>query len=140
MASFNRVILLGNLTRGIELKYAQSGTVIANFSLAVNDSYKDKDGNRKDKPCFVDITAFGRTAEVASEYLSKGSQALVEGRLVLEQWEKDGQKRSKLSVTCDRLQLLGSKPGENQQQDRQMSLPGGDEEPAFNQAPVDCPF
>jgi len=109
MASFNRVVLLGNLTRDVELRMIGSGTAVCDLGLAVNDRFKNKVGEWVDEPTFVDVTLWGRTAEIASEYLSKGSQVLIEGRLKLETWEKDGQKRSKLKVIGEKLQLLGQK-------------------------------
>src|SRR6476620_4518034 len=103
MASFNRVILLGNLTRDVEVKYLQSGTAVAEVGLAVNDRHKDSKTNQwVEETTFVDVTFWGRTAEIAAEYLSKGSPVLVEGRLKLHQWESEGQKRSKLRVVCER--------------------------------------
>lgn len=109
MASFNRVILLGNVTRDVELRTIGSGTAVADVGLAVNDRFKNKHGEWVDEPTFVDVTLWGRTAEIASEYLSKGSPVMIEGRLKLETWEKDGQKRSKLKVVGEKLQLLGQK-------------------------------
>jgi single-strand DNA-binding protein len=111
VASYNRVVLLGNLTRDIEVKYIQSGTAVANASLAVNEKRKDNNGQWVEDVTFVDLTLWGRTAEVAGEYLSKGSPVLVEGRLKQEQWEKDGQKRSKMIVVVEKLQMIGSKSG-----------------------------
>jgi single-strand DNA-binding protein len=112
MASFNRVILLGNLTRDVEVKYLQSGTAVAEVGLAVNDRRKDAKTNQWiDETTFVDVTFWGRTAEIAAEYLGKGSPVLVEGRLKLDQWETEGQKRSKLRVVCERMQMVGSKGG-----------------------------
>lgn len=108
MASFNRVVLMGNITRDIEVKYVNSGTAVAEVGLAVNDRVKRGD-NWEDETTFVDITLWGRTAEVAGEYCQKGSPVLIEGRLKLEQWETEGQKRSKLKVTGERLQMLGGK-------------------------------
>ena len=93
MASFNRVILLGNLTRDVEVRYLQSGTAVADVGMAVNDRRKGQNGEWIDETTFVDVTLWGRTAEVAGEYLSKGSPLLVEGRLKYDTWEKDGQKR-----------------------------------------------
>jgi len=110
MASFNRVILVGNLTRDPELRYIPSGMAVSDIGLAVNDRVKRGD-QWVEEPVFVDITLWGRTAEVANEYLSKGSPVLIEGRLKLDRWEKDGQKHSKLKVTGERLQMLGSKGG-----------------------------
>lgn len=108
MASYNRVVLVGNLTRDIELRYIPSGTAVAEIGLAVNDRVKKGD-QWVDETTFVDVTLWGRTAEVANQYLSKGSNILIEGRLKLEQWEKDGQKRSKLKVVADKMQMLGGR-------------------------------
>lgn len=110
MASYNLVVLLGNLTRDVELKYTQNQMAIAKLGLAVNDRVK-KNNEWVDEPTFVDVTLFGRTAEIANQYLSKGSSVLIEGRLKYETWESDGQKRSKLSVIGDRMQMIGSRPG-----------------------------
>ena len=110
MASFNRVILVGNLTRDPELRYIPSGTAVSDIGLAVNDRVKKGD-QWVDEVTFIDVTLWGRTAEIANEYLSKGSPVLIEGRLKLDRWEKDGQKHSKLKVTGDKLQMLGSKEG-----------------------------
>jgi single-strand DNA-binding protein len=107
MASFNRVILLGNLTRDVEMRYTPGGTAVTDIGLAVNDKRKGQNGEWVDETTFVDITLWGRTAEIASEYLGKGSPVLVEGRLKYDTWESDGQKRSKLRVVGDRMQLLG---------------------------------
>ena len=110
MASYNRVILVGNLTRDPELRYIPSGTAVTDIGLAVNDRVK-KGNDWVDETTFVDVTLWARTAEVANEYLSKGSSVLIEGRLKLEQWEKDGQKRSKMKVVADKMQMLGSRSG-----------------------------
>lgn len=108
MASYNRVILIGNVTRDIQLRYTPGGTAVTDIGMAVNE--KRKQGEEwVDEVCFVDVTMFGRTAEVASEYLSKGSPVFIEGRLKLDTWEKDGQKHSKIKVVCDKLQLIGAK-------------------------------
>ena len=108
MASYNRVILVGNLTRDIELKYTQGGTAVTDIGLAVNDRRKSSGGDWVEETTFVEFTMWGRTAEVASEYLSKGSPIMIEGRLKLDTWETDGQKRSKLRVICERMQMLSS--------------------------------
>ncbi|MFM7739250.1 MAG: single-stranded DNA-binding protein, partial [Planctomycetota bacterium] len=108
MASFNRVILVGNLTRDVDLKYTAGNTAVTELGLAVNDRVK-KNNEWVDETTFVDVTLWGRTAEVASEYLSKGSSVLIEGRLKLDTWEKDGQKRSKLHVIGERMQMLGGR-------------------------------
>lgn len=109
MASFNRVILLGNVTRDPELRYISTGTAVTEIGLAVNDRRKTASGEWVEETTFVDVTLWGRTAEVAGEYVTKGAPLLIEGRLKLDTWEKDGKKNSKLRVVCDRMQLLGSK-------------------------------
>jgi single-strand DNA-binding protein len=106
MASFNRVILLGNVTRDIELKHLQSGMAVTEIGLAVNDRRKDNSGQWIEETTFVDVTLWGRTAEVASRYLAKGAPVLIEGKLKLDQWEKDGQKRSKMRVVAEKMQLI----------------------------------
>lgn len=111
MASYNRVILMGNVTRDIQLRYTPAGTPVTEVGLAVNDRRKNQNGEWVDETTFVDVTFWGRTAEVASEFLSKGSPVFIEGRLKLDTWEKDGQKNYKLRVVCDRMQLLGSRDG-----------------------------
>ncbi|MBX7074436.1 MAG: single-stranded DNA-binding protein [Pirellulales bacterium] len=108
-ASYNRVVLVGNLTRDPELRYTPSGTAVTDIGLAVNDRRKNQAGEWVEETTFVDVTLWGRTAEIASEYLSKGSSALIEGRLKLDTWETDGQKRSKLKVIGEKLQLLGGR-------------------------------
>lgn len=111
MASYNRVILVGNLTRDPELRYIPSGTAVSEIGLAVNDRVK-RDGQWTDETTFVDVTLWARTAEIANEYLSKGSSILIEGRLKLDSWENsEGQKRSKLRVVADRMQMLGGRGG-----------------------------
>lgn len=111
MASYNRVILMGNMTRDVELKYTPGGTPVTDITLAVNDRRKNAQGEWIDETTFVDVTLWGRTAELAGEYLGKGSPLLVEGRLKLDSWETDGQKRSKLRVVCDRMQFVGGRDG-----------------------------
>jgi single-strand DNA-binding protein len=113
MASYNRVILVGNLTRDVEVKYTSNQTAVTDIGLAVNDRRKTPSGEWVDEPTFVDVTLWGRTAEIASQYLSKGSPVLIEGRLKLDTWETDGQRRSKLRVVGERMQMLGSRPAHN---------------------------
>ena len=109
MASYNRVLLMGNLTRNPEIRYTPSGTAVADLGLAVNENFKNKAGETVEQTCFVDVVVWGRQAETASEYLHKGSPVFVEGRLQLDQWEsQEGEKRSKLRVRADRVQFLGS--------------------------------
>jgi single-strand DNA-binding protein len=109
MASFNRVVLLGNVTRDPELRYIASGTAVTEIGLAVNDRRKTATGEWIDETTFVDVTLWGRTAEIAGEYVTKGSPLMIEGRLKLDTWEKDGKKNSKLRVVGERMVLLGSK-------------------------------
>ncbi len=110
MASFNRVILVGNLTRDPELRYLASGMAVTDIGLAVNDRRKNANGEWVEETTFVDVTLWGRTAEVVSEYLTKGSPLLIEGRLKLDSWEtQDGQKRSKLKVVGERMQMLSGR-------------------------------
>jgi len=111
MASFNRVILMGNLTRDVELRYTQSGLAVTDIGMAVNDRRKNQAGEWVEEATFVDVTLWGRTAEIASEYLSKGAPAFIEGRLKYDTWETEGQKRSKLRVVGERLQLIGGRGG-----------------------------
>lgn len=108
MASFNRVILVGNLTRDIELRYTPGGTAVTDIGMAVNERVKRND-EWIEEVNFFDVTLWGRTAEVASEYLSKGSSILIEGRLKYDTWEQDGQKRSKVKIVGERMQMLGSR-------------------------------
>ncbi|WP_151899742.1 MULTISPECIES: single-stranded DNA-binding protein [Sulfurimonas] len=110
---FNKIILVGNLTRDIELRYSQGGMGIAKTAIATSRKFTSN-GEKKEEVCFVDITFFGRSAEVANQYLRKGSKILVEGRLNFEQWvDQNGQKRSKHSVIVETMQMLDSK-GDNQ--------------------------
>lgn len=111
MASFNRVILMGNLTRDPEVRYIASGQAVTELGLAVNRQWTDRNTNeRKEEVTFVDVTLWGRTAEVAGEYLSKGRPVMIEGRLQLDQWEdrESGQKRSKLRVVGESMTMLPS--------------------------------
>lgn len=102
---------MGNLTRDIELRYTPSGTPVTDMGMAVNERRKQGE-EWVDETTFVDVTLWGRTAEVAGEYLSKGSPVFIEGRLKLETWEKDGQKHYKMKVVADKMQLIGGKSSE----------------------------
>jgi len=108
MASFNKVMLMGNLTRDPELRYTTNGSAVANFGLAMNRKYKVGD-ELKEEVCFVEITVWGRQGENCAEYLSKGRPAFVEGYLKFSTWESDGQKRNKLEVVANTVQFLGSR-------------------------------
>ena len=112
MASFNRVILMGNLTRDPQVKYLPSGTAVADFGLAVNRTWYDKNTQqKKEDVTFVDVTLWGRTAEIAGEYLSKGRSVLIEGRLQMDTWQdkETGQNRSKLKVVGENMTMVGSR-------------------------------
>ncbi len=143
---YNKVILVGNLTRDIELRYSQNGSAIAKTAIATSRRFT-MNGEKKEETCFVDITFFGRSGEVANQYLRKGSKILVEGRLSFEQWvdQQSGQKRSKHSVIVETMQMLDSRGegasqgGYNEYSDAGSSYGGGYDAPApkpsYNQAP-----
>ena len=134
MKGYNRVVLAGNITRDIELKYTQGGTAVTNVGLAVNEKRKSQAGEWIDEVVFVDVTFWGRTAEVASEYLGKGSPVLIEGRLRLDTWETDGQKRSQLRVVCEKMNMLGgrgesgSRGGRTEFDESEFTQPAGAED------------
>jgi len=107
---FNKVILIGNLTRDVELRYLPSGQALAKCGIATNRRFKDSSGMQKDETMFIDFTVWGRSAEIANQYLRKGSKVLIEGRLTLEQWtDQNGQKRSRHSITVENLKMLDRK-------------------------------
>lgn len=109
--SLNRVILAGNLTRDPTTRFLANEQAVANFGLAVNRRYKGSDGQMKEEVTFVDIEAWGRTAELVSQYLTKGRGAFIEGRLKLDSWtDKDGKPRTRLKVVADNVQFTDSKP------------------------------
>jgi single-strand DNA-binding protein len=111
---FNKVIVLGFLSRDIELRYLPSGSAIAKSAVATSFKYKDSSGQQKDEVCFLDFNIFGRSAEIANQYLKKGSKVLLEGRLVFEQWTaSDGSNRSKHSLRVDTMKMLDSKGTES---------------------------
>src|SRR4051812_6458262 len=113
MANFNKVILAGNLTRDPEVRYTPKGLAITKIGLAINRTWKNEAGETKEEATFVDVDAFGRTAELIAQYLKKGSPILIEGRLKLDQWDdkQTGQKRSRLGVTLETFQFLDSGRG-----------------------------
>ncbi len=112
MASYNKVILLGNLTREPQIRYTPSQTPVADFGLATNRRWKGQDGAERTETCFVDCTMFGRRAEVIGKYFHKGTPIFVEGRLTFESWQgQDGVKRSKLKVTVENFEFVGAGPG-----------------------------
>jgi single-strand DNA-binding protein len=112
MASYNRVILLGNLTRDPELKYLPSNVAVCEIGLAVNHRWKDRDGNQREDVCFVDVSIFGKGGEIVNQYMTKGRPILIEGRLKYDTWTaQDGSKRSKHSVVADNFQFVGGREG-----------------------------
>lgn len=122
---YNKVVLVGNLTRDVEIRYSQSGSAIGNVGIATSRKWKSQTGEQKDEVMFIDLTFFGRTAEIANQYLRKGSKVLVDGRLQFQQWTaQDGSKRSKHSITVDTLQMLDSK-ADNMNQNNGYSEPMG---------------
>lgn len=120
MASFNKVILLGNLTRDPEVRYTPKGSAVADLGVAVNRQYTLDNGEKREEVTFIDVTFWGRTAEVAGEYLKKGRPVFIEGRLQLDTWDdkQSGQKRSKLKVIGETMQMLGSRGATGEEGDR----------------------
>ncbi len=106
--NYNKVIIAGNLTRDPELRYLPSGTAVANMRLATTRRYRGKTGDMVDEVCFIDVQVFGRQAETCGEYLKRGSNVLVEGRLRLNEWESDQGKRSRVVVVGERIQFISS--------------------------------
>lgn len=162
MASFNKVILLGNLTRDPQVRYTPGGTAVAELGLAVNRTWFDKQSNqRKEETTFVDVTLWGRQAEVAGEYLAKGRSVLIEGRLQLDQWDdkNTGEKRSKLKVVAEEMKMVGGRGeggdgggggqrntrggapsgGGRRQPDRQQAQESSPAESFYDSSPSDIP-
>ena len=141
MSSFNKVIILGNLTRDVDVKYIQSGSAVAELGLAVNRTWFDKQSNqKKEEVTFIDVTLWGKTAEIAGQYLAKGRSVLIEGYLKLDTWDdkQTGQKRSKLRVVGESMTMVGSKEGGGGGQARQQPQQQT-EQPAENNY-EDVPF
>ena len=140
MANYNKVILAGNLTRDPQLSYTPTQTPVVDFGMAINRTWRGQDGEKREETCYVDCRAFGRTAETINQYLSKGRPVLVEGRLRFSSWEKEGRKHSKLSVTVENFQFLGSAQGGQGGQGGgsyapQQQAPAPQQAPATQQAP-----
>lgn len=129
MANVNKVILIGNVTRSIEVKFTPKGTAVAATSLAINRAYKDDSGQKHEETTFVDVELWGRLAEIVGEYVKKGNPLYIEGRLKQESWEEKetGKKRTRLKVVAESLQLLGSRPGK----------PAAAEKPESEDAPAE---
>ena len=126
MASFNKVILVGNLTRDVELRHTPGGTAVGELGLAVNRTWFDKQSNeKKEEVTFVEVTLWGRQAEVASEYLGKGREVLIEGRLQMDSWDdkQTGAKRYKLKVVGESMTMIGGKGGQPRQQESSYTAP-----------------
>ena len=122
MASYNRVIVIGNLTRDPELRRVPSGAAVCELRLAISETFRNKEGQRVERPVFVDVTLWERLAEIAVDYLTKGSPVFIEGRLQYDEWKTpQDETRSKLRIVGTRLQLIGTPPGKQQAQDNQQS-------------------
>ena len=135
MASYNRIVLVGNLTRDPQLSYTPANTAVCKFGLATNHRFKDRDGNMREEVCFVDCTIFGRAAETFNQYMGKGRSVLVEGRLKLDQWTTpEGDKRSKHEVVVDNFTFLGGGRSGDGGEGRESGE--GDRRPQANPAPV----
>ena len=133
MANYNRIILVGNLTRDPALSYLPSQTAVVDFGLAVNRKWKSQDGQQREEVLFIDCRAFGKGAEVINQYVKKGSQLLVEGRLTFDTWDgKDGTKHSKHRVTVDNFQFVGGRDEAKPQQEAPKPRPA-----AVTTPPVD---
>ena len=130
MASYNKIILIGNLTRDPQLSYLPSQTAVVEFGMAVNRRWKDKDGQQREDVCFIDCRCYGKSAETLNQYMKKGRQLLVEGRLEYQQWERDGQKRSKHIVQVESFQFMGDKQDDSGQapQRKQAAPPMDDDQ------------
>lgn len=137
MANLNKVFLIGNLTRDPELRVTPKGTAICNFGLAVNRQWKDEAGVSRDETTFIDIEAWGKQGELVAKYLSKGSPAMIEGRLKLDSWEdkQSGQKRSKLKVIMENVQFLSSRQEAPQGEEQSNAGPAEDGPPPPRRTP-----
>ena len=132
---YNKVVLVGNLTRDVEVRYTQGGAAIGKVGIATSHKWRSQTGEQKEEVMFIDLTFFGRVAEIANQYLHKGSKVLIDGRLVLEQWTaQDGSKRSKHSVTVETMKMLDNK-GDNPGQ-QGGGYGGGQANNSYNQPPA----
>jgi single-strand DNA-binding protein len=141
MSSFNKVILMGNLTRDPELRYTPSGTAVAKLSLAVNRSWRSDSGETREEVTFVEVDSFGKQAETVGQYLKKGRPLLVEGRLKMDQWEdkQTGKKRSRLGVVLEGFRFIGAGPAQGSNQPRQ-TAPAPSQPQAPQPTEDDVPF
>lgn len=138
MTSINRVFLAGNLTRDPQMKFLAGDKAVCEFGIAINRKFKGSDGEMKEEATFVEIVAWGRTAELCGQYLTKGSGAFIEGRLTQETWDdkKDGSKRSKTKVTADNVQFMGGKRDGEQVKSREQA----EAQPAAPRLPAAAPI
>ena len=141
MAYLNRVFLIGNLTRDAEIKYIPSGKAVADLNMAINRKYRTASGEFKEETCYVGVVVWERQAETAGEYLKKGSAIMVEGSLRYEQWEKDGEKKSRLRVNADRIQFLDRlkrtvEPNQPAEERQRQDAPAAENAPAAPAAPA----
>lgn len=136
MASVNKVILVGNLTRDTEVRFMPNGEAVANFSIAVNETWKDKAGVKQERAEFVNIVAYRKLAEICGEYLKKGNPVYVEGKMQTRKWEKDGVTRYSTEVIIDEMQMLGTKGATNEPQSAQSD----GMKDAFDNFESDIPF
>lgn len=127
MANLNKVMLIGNLTRDPELRHTPKGSAVAEFGLAINRVWYNEQKQKQEETTFVDVTLWGRQAEIAQQYLTKGSPVYIEGRLNMDTWDDKatGQKRSKLKVVGETLQLLGGRKGDSGSTQQRSSAPQG---------------
>ncbi len=142
MAGVNKVILVGRLGADPEIRYTPSGAAVANFTLATSENWKDKDGNKQEKTEWHKIVVFSKLAEICGQYLNKGKQIYIEGRIQTRQWEdRDGNKKYTTEIVANQMQMLGS-PGQNQNQKQNQSAPAGAPRAGENDPPEldDIPF
>ncbi len=141
MASYNHVILAGNLTSDIDLRHLPSGTAVADLRLAVSEKFKRKDGESVEKTVFVDVAVWDKQAENCAKYLGKGSPVLIEGRLQMDEWQtKEGEKRTKLRIRANTVQFLSSSPRSNQDQPQERSPANKPEQEFTDDFEDDPPF
>ncbi|MCG3149339.1 MAG: Single-stranded DNA-binding protein [Verrucomicrobiae bacterium] len=132
MANFNKVMLMGNLTRDPEVRYTPKGTAIATIGMAVNRTWTTESGEKKEEVTFVDVDVWGKQAETIGQYMSKGKPIFIEGRLKLDSWDdkESGQKRSKLKVVCEAFQFIGAPKGNAEFSEKPPARTGGGSRPA----------
>ena len=139
MANVNKVLLLGRLTKDPELRYTPSGAAVCDMTIAINRTYTTKSGEKKDETCFLDITCWGKQAENCAEYLKKGREMFVEGRLTQDKWEdkETGKPRSKIKVDAISIQFIGGRP---QGSEGEAAIPEDAGQPDEQKPPGDVPF